>query len=266
MILCPGCYADLPWIKQACIRCALPISSNDAEAAICGSCLKKPPSIDQSHCLFIYDYPIDRIISALKFNQQLIYGHLLGQLLANHITEKYKDQKLPDAIIPVPLHNSRLRERGFNQAQEIARICSRQLSIPLALQAARFAIEVARGGLLQAGRLENPELELLYADDFAFKSEGERAGSVGFAQSLPVSARLSRETDVAGTQVTIAEAEVRNFVRKLVAAVQSAFYSVRALGPDFLPDALVTARPIPVVCYRVNGSNRSRRSVGSEGQ
>ncbi len=97
------------------------------------------------------------------------------------------------------------------------------------LQAARFAIEVARGGLLQAGRLENPELELLYADDFAFKSEGERVGSVGFAQSLPVTARLSRETDVAGREVAIAEAEVRNFVRELVAAVQSAFYSVRAL-------------------------------------
>ncbi len=97
------------------------------------------------------------------------------------------------------------------------------------LQAARFAIEVARGGLLQAGRLENPELELLYADDFAFKSEGERMGSVGFAQSLPVTARLSRETDVAGREVAIAEAEVRDFVRELVAAVQSAFYSVRAL-------------------------------------
>ena len=97
------------------------------------------------------------------------------------------------------------------------------------LQAARFSIDIARGGLLQAGRLENPELELGYTDDFAFKAEGERVGSVGFAQSFPVTARLAREKDVARKGVAIAEAEVRDFVRNLVAEVQSAFYLVRAL-------------------------------------
>ncbi len=96
------------------------------------------------------------------------------------------------------------------------------------LQAARFSIDIARGGLLQAGRLENPELELGYADDFAFKAEGERVGSVGFAQSFPVTARLAREKGVARKDVAIAEAEVRDFVRNLVAEVQSAFYSIRA--------------------------------------
>jgi cobalt-zinc-cadmium efflux system outer membrane protein len=97
------------------------------------------------------------------------------------------------------------------------------------LQAARLAIDVARGGRLQAGRLENPELELGYADDFAFNAEGERVGSVGFAQSFPVTARLAREKDVASKGVQIAEAEVRDFERNLLADVQSAFYTVRAL-------------------------------------
>ncbi len=96
------------------------------------------------------------------------------------------------------------------------------------LRAARSAIDIARGGLLQAGRLENPELELGYADDFAFNAEGERIATVGFAQSFPVAARLAREKDVAGKDVEVAEAEVRDFVRTLVAEVQSAFYSVRA--------------------------------------
>jgi cobalt-zinc-cadmium efflux system outer membrane protein len=97
------------------------------------------------------------------------------------------------------------------------------------LQAARFTIDVARGRLLQAGRLANPELEGAYADDFAFKSEGERTGSAGFAQRFPVTTRLGRERDVAGGDVAIAEAEVRDFVRRLVAEVQSAFYAIRAL-------------------------------------
>jgi cobalt-zinc-cadmium efflux system outer membrane protein len=96
------------------------------------------------------------------------------------------------------------------------------------LQVARYAIDVARGLLLQAGRLDNPELELGYADDFAFNSEGERVGAAGFAQRFPVTARLARERDVARRDVAVAEAEVRDFARKLVAEVQSAFYSVRA--------------------------------------
>ena len=103
------------------------------------------------------------------------------------------------------------------------------LAANLDLQAARFAIDVAQGALVQAGRLENPELELGYADDFAFRSEGERVGSLRFAQSFPVTARLAREKDVAGKVVAIARAEVRDFVRNLVAGVGSAFYSVRAL-------------------------------------
>lgn len=97
------------------------------------------------------------------------------------------------------------------------------------LQAARLAIDVAQGELLQAGRLDNPELELGYADDFAFKSEGERVGSAGFAQLFPVTARLAREKDVARKDVEIAQAEVLDFVRTLVADVQGAFYAVRAL-------------------------------------
>lgn len=97
------------------------------------------------------------------------------------------------------------------------------------LQAARLAIDIARGQLLQAGRLDNPELEVALADDFAFKSEGERNLAAGFAQRFPVTARLRREKDVASRDVAIAESEVRDFARTLVAEVQSAFYAVRAL-------------------------------------
>lgn len=110
------------------------------------------------------------------------------------------------------------------------------------LGAARLSIDVAGGLLLQAGRLENPEIELSYADDFAFAAEGEHVGSAGFAQSFPVTARLAREKDVAGKDVAIAEAEVRDFVRSLVAEVQSAFYSVRALDEQLGVNAeLVTS-------------------------
>ena len=103
------------------------------------------------------------------------------------------------------------------------------LAANLDLQAARFAIDMARGELLQAGRLDNPELGVSVADDFAFKSEGERKFSLGFAQRFPITARLAREKAVARGGMMIAEAEVREFARGLIAEVQRAFFSVRAL-------------------------------------
>lgn len=97
------------------------------------------------------------------------------------------------------------------------------------LQAAIETIGIARGRLLQAGRLENPELEGAYADDFAFNAEGERTASVGLAQRFPITSRLAREKDVAGREVAIAESEVRDFIRRLVAEVEGAFFAVRTL-------------------------------------
>lgn len=104
------------------------------------------------------------------------------------------------------------------------------------LRAARLTIDVARGGLLQAGRLANPELDLGYTDDFAFAAEGESRGSIGFAQSFPVTARLAHEKNVASKDITIAEAEVRDFARTLIAEVETAFYTFLALDERIAVD------------------------------
>lgn len=133
------------------------------------------------------------------------------------------------------------------------------------LQAARFSIDVARGGLLQAGRLENPELELGFFDDFAFNAEGERAGSVGFSQSFPVTARLARQKDVASKDVAIARAEIRDFVRNLIAEVQSAFYVVRTRAEQLVVNRLLVAsvRAVEdVTARRVEAAEASPAEVG----
>ncbi len=123
----------------------------------------------------------------------------------------------------------------------------------LDLEAARLTIEVARGRRLQAGRLSNPELELAYTDDFAFAAEGERTSSISFSQRFPITARLAREREVAGKEVEIAEAEVREFVRELVAEVQGAFYRVRALD-----ERLLVNRELVASVRRVEETTRAR--------
>jgi len=139
--LCLDCQNDLPWLRRACYRCALPLPTAVSEASLdmqsCGQCQTQPPAFDVCHSLFHYQSPIDRLISRFKFNQQLGYGRLFGQLMAEHIKHQYRGEQLPDMVIPVPLHKRRLRERGFNQAQELARVCAKTLAIPLNTQHCR---------------------------------------------------------------------------------------------------------------------------------
>jgi ComF family protein len=73
------------------------------------------------------------LVHQLKFRGKLQFGRLLGDLMADMLLSVHPEW--PDILIPVPLHPSRLRERGFNQAQEIARPVARRLQLPLAARA-----------------------------------------------------------------------------------------------------------------------------------
>ncbi len=141
MALCDACRQELPWLTCACLSCALPLSSPDTEVIpgrqFCGACLQNPLPFSQCHCMFTYDYPVDRLIQQLKFQQKPGYGKILGKLMATLIQQHYQNTQFPDAIVPVPLHKTRLRERGYNQAYEIASSCATQLGIPLLIKNCR---------------------------------------------------------------------------------------------------------------------------------
>lgn len=112
-VLCAACDADLPRLTgPACPRCALA----SPEGALCGRCLSRPPSYDATRAALAYAFPADVLIQALKFRGELALAPFLGDLLSRCIA----DGKV-DCIVPVPLSAARLRERGYNQALEIAR-------------------------------------------------------------------------------------------------------------------------------------------------
>lgn len=121
--LCAACASDLPWLHHACPRCALPLP----EATVCGQCLQQSPSLTRTHAVFVYGFPLDRLIPRFKFHRDLAAGRLLSQWMADHMAPLPR----PDALVPVPLHASRLRQRGYDQALELARPLGRALDIPL---------------------------------------------------------------------------------------------------------------------------------------
>jgi ComF family protein len=127
--LCPDCRDELPYLVTACGVCAVPLSA----PGICGHCQHRMPNFDRVNAVFHYVSPIDFFIQRLKFNGKLSYARLLGYLMANALEDRYSAAtwKLPDLIIPVPLHFLRLRERGYNQALEIARPIAARFNIPI---------------------------------------------------------------------------------------------------------------------------------------
>ena len=130
MDLCQACFEDLARNHSCCYRCGEHFEMATSAPQLCGRCLQKMPSFDETHAPFLYDDAMRFLITDLKFNRCYKHARLLGNLLANYLAET---TELPECIIPIPLHRNRYRERGFNQSIEIARHLSRQLAIPLDL-------------------------------------------------------------------------------------------------------------------------------------
>lgn len=126
---CAPCHAELPWHRAPqCPICAWPTPQGE----VCGVCARKPPYYRHLRAALVYGFPVDRLIHNFKYRGQLHLGRVLAGLLA----ESVQTETMPDLILPVPLHPQRLRERGYNQAAELARLLGRQLHCPVALDAA----------------------------------------------------------------------------------------------------------------------------------
>lgn len=124
--LCAACAGDLARNRLCCPRCALPLQ---APAPLCGECLLREPPFDAAFAPFLYGHPIDLLVTKLKFGRSLAAGRVLSELWLDAVAEAAPMR--PDLLVPIPLHASRLRERGYNQALELARPLARALGIPL---------------------------------------------------------------------------------------------------------------------------------------
>ena len=152
--LCPECRAELPRNHNPCRRCALPLPTDTPAGALCGECQKTPPPFERCLAPFTYRSPLPELINGLKFRGRLAYSRLLAELLLPAVAEVA--QEPPERIIPVPLHPTRLRERGYNQALELARPLSRHLGIPLELRyCRRIRSTQPQSGLEQKQRRRN---------------------------------------------------------------------------------------------------------------
>ncbi len=88
-----------------------------------------PVALDGVRALFLYDDPVDRLITGLKFRGDLAGARVLGTLLARRLLAQ--GFRLPQVLVPLPLHAARYRERGFNQAAVIAAHVASRTGVPV---------------------------------------------------------------------------------------------------------------------------------------
>ena len=124
--LCESCLKNLPWHNaKQCPQCSL-----NSDGRTCGSCLAASPSFDATHPLFTYDFPLDRLLQQYKYKETIQLANTFATMLQQKLSQQQSTRNI-DVIIPMPMHDKRLQERGFNQALEITRKLAKLIKLPL---------------------------------------------------------------------------------------------------------------------------------------
>ncbi|MDP3619855.1 MAG: ComF family protein [Ramlibacter sp.] len=115
--VCEPCVSRFAQPASRCQSCALPVA---AGVARCGRCLATPPPLDACHAAVAYDYPWSSLITQFKFHGQAGWARPFAVLMrSSPWIEPALDSA--DLVVPIPLSDARLAERGFNQALLLAR-------------------------------------------------------------------------------------------------------------------------------------------------
>ena len=116
--ICKGCLSLIKHPKFDCLRCGVELQS---DYSICGTCQKHPPKFSQVKYVGVYQPPLDSWVKALKFGKDILMSRLFAEIMLPHLEGIGSEY----CLMPVPLHVSRLRSRGYNQAYEMAKELSK---------------------------------------------------------------------------------------------------------------------------------------------
>lgn len=118
--LCQACIARSLRRPPRCRQCAIEVPAGTTH---CGACLVQPPPFDACVAAADHAWPWDRLVAQFKYHEALDLVAPLGALLVEALDARRREAPLPAPrwIVPVPLADDRLGERGYNQAWELAR-------------------------------------------------------------------------------------------------------------------------------------------------
>ena len=154
---CANCLIELKCVNSPCTLCGLETATKDS---FCAACLYDPPRWQKLVAPLIYQGLSRDLLLQLKYAESL---HPANSLVTRLIDYYRNISPAPEVLLPVPLHQQRLLDRGYNQAFEIARILSQLLDIPVDTRALRRIRDTtSQSGLSAAKRRENIRHAFVY--------------------------------------------------------------------------------------------------------
>jgi ComF family protein len=131
---CAECWKQIEFLGHTgCATCGLPLQAT--EQTTCGACLARPPRIARTRAAVAYDELSRSLAIRLKYGRKVAIARTMARYMAPLVSDGGVR-----ILVPVPLHRTRLWQRGFNQSALVARELSRRLGIhadPLALRRVR---------------------------------------------------------------------------------------------------------------------------------
>ena len=134
--ICNDCLQRHATPKRRCGLCAIGVPDG---SLVCGACVHDPPPFARSIAAVDYAFPWSGLVAAFKFRAALDLAPALAALLADAV--QADDSPRPALLLPVPLSAERLRERGMNQAWELARRLGTQMGLPARADVLRRLID-----------------------------------------------------------------------------------------------------------------------------
>ncbi|HXF82259.1 MAG TPA: ComF family protein [bacterium] len=140
--LCAACLAAMPLIRPPwCAGCGQPLDAAGGGVG-CRWCRRRPSAFVRVRSSGIYAGVLREAIHALKFQGCRAMARPLGVLMARAAADDPFAAR-PDVVVPVPLHPTRLRARGFNQSALLASVVARELGGPATLEEALVRTDLA---------------------------------------------------------------------------------------------------------------------------
>ena len=131
-LLCAACRGTLiPITSPFCRTCSRPFEGIIDGAFDCPNCEDWQPAFRCAVSAYLARGTLRELVHRFKYNGQSYLRHLLAEFLVQAANDVRIQETPVDALVPVPLHPVRLRERGFNQAEALAEILSRKVRIPI---------------------------------------------------------------------------------------------------------------------------------------
>ena len=154
--LCEECDAKATRIAPPfCAKCSEPFEGAITSTFTCANCAHRRIHFDAAVAAYRGRGIVRRIIHDFKYGRQIHLRHLVGRWLCAALDDLRLRGRRFDVIVPVPLHPTRKRERGFNQASLLAELLSAQISIQSQPLLERIRYTNTQTALDRAERMEN---------------------------------------------------------------------------------------------------------------